>query len=69
VSYIARLGVGIGAPDPDRQRRVDRRRRHHSAGSDIGDGSVIGTGSIVLGDVLPGKVAAGNPARIIRSVA
>jgi len=34
---------------------VDRRRRHHSARSDIGDGS------IVLRDVLPGTVVAGNP--------
>jgi maltose O-acetyltransferase len=37
-------------------------------GVTIGDGSVIGAGSIVLRDVSPGTVAAGNPARIIRSL-
>ena len=33
----------------------------------IGDGAVIGAGSVVLHDVPPGAVAVGNPATIIRS--
>jgi maltose O-acetyltransferase len=37
-------------------------------GVTIGDGSVVGAGSIVTRDVPPGSVAAGNPARIIRSL-
>jgi maltose O-acetyltransferase len=37
-------------------------------GVTIGDGSVIGAGSVVPRDVRPGKVAAGNPARITRSL-
>ena len=35
----------------------------------IGDGAVIGAGSVVLHDVAPGDVVAGNPARSIRKVA
>jgi maltose O-acetyltransferase len=48
---------------------MDRRRRHHSAGSDNCDGSVTGASSIVPRDLPPGSVVAGNPARIIRSLA
>ena len=32
----------------------------------IGDGAVIGAGSVVVHDVPPGAVVAGNPARILR---
>jgi acetyltransferase-like isoleucine patch superfamily enzyme len=32
----------------------------------IGDGSIIGSGSVVTKDVPPASIAAGNPARIIR---
>ena len=32
----------------------------------IGSGSVIGAGAIVVGDIDEGKVAVGNPARVIR---
>ncbi|MGE0239252.1 MAG: DapH/DapD/GlmU-related protein [Parvibaculaceae bacterium] len=32
----------------------------------IGDGSIIGSGSVVTKDVPPAVIAAGNPARIIR---
>ena len=32
----------------------------------IGDGAIIGAGSVVLKDVPPGAVVAGNPARILR---
>lgn len=37
-------------------------------GIEIGDGAVIGAGSVVTRSVPPRKVAAGNPARILRSV-
>lgn len=37
-------------------------------GASIGRGSVIGAGSVVTGDVPPGVVAAGNPARVLRSL-
>jgi len=38
-------------------------------GSTIGSGSVIGAGSLVAGTIPPGVVAAGNPCRVIRSLA
>lgn len=34
----------------------------------IGDGAMIGAGSVVLKDVAPGDVVAGNPARSIREI-
>ena len=34
----------------------------------IGDGAVVGAGSVVTSDVPPGKMAAGNPARVIGDV-
>jgi maltose O-acetyltransferase len=37
-------------------------------GSTIGDGSVVTAGSIVLGEIPPGVVAGGVPARILRKV-
>jgi maltose O-acetyltransferase len=48
---------------------VDRRGAIILPGVAIGDGSVIGAGSVVPRDVPPGSVTAGNPARIIRSLA
>jgi maltose O-acetyltransferase len=39
------------------------------AGVNIGDGSVIGAGSVVTGDIPPGVLAAGNPCRVIREIA
>ena len=35
-------------------------------GVQIGDGSIIGMGSVVTRDIPPGVIAAGNPARVIR---
>lgn len=35
-------------------------------GIEIGDGSVVGVGSVVTKSVPPGTVVAGNPARVIR---
>ena len=34
----------------------------------IGNGSVIGAGSVVVSDIPPGVIAAGNPAQVIRSI-
>ena len=34
----------------------------------VGDGSTIGAGSVVVKDIPPGVVAAGNPARVIRTI-
>ena len=38
------------------------------AGSRIGDGSVIGAGSVVSGDVPAGVIASGNPLRVLRAL-
>lgn len=37
-------------------------------GVSIGDGSVIGAGSVVTCDIPPGVVAAGNPCRVLRKI-
>ncbi len=37
-------------------------------GITIGDGVVVGAGSVVTRDLPPGSLAVGNPARIIRSL-
>ncbi len=37
-------------------------------GVTIGDGAVIGAGSVVTRDIPPGVVAAGNPCRVLRPV-
>ena len=38
------------------------------SGVTIGDGAVIGAGSVVLHDVPPRVLAAGNPCRVIREI-
>jgi len=35
-------------------------------GVEIGEGAIVGAGSVVTKDVAPGMVVAGNPARVIR---
>ena len=37
-------------------------------GVTIGEGAVIGAGSVVSRDVPPGVLAAGNPCRVIRAI-
>ena len=37
-------------------------------GVEIGEGSIVGAGSVVTKDVGPGRIVAGNPARVLRSV-
>ena len=36
-------------------------------GVTVGDGSIVGAGSVVVTDVPPGSIVAGNPAKVIRS--
>jgi UDP-2-acetamido-3-amino-2,3-dideoxy-glucuronate N-acetyltransferase len=38
-------------------------------GVEIGEGAIVGAGSVVTKDVEPGTIVAGNPARVLRSVA
>ena len=37
-------------------------------GVTVGDGSVVGAGSVVTGEIPPGVIAIGNPCRVIRSI-
>jgi len=37
-------------------------------GVTIGDGCVIGAGSVVTKDIAPNSVACGNPCKVIRSI-
>ena len=48
----------------DRRRRPDRRQRHPLPFVRIGDGCLVGAGSVVTRDLPPGTVAYGNPARV-----
>ena len=34
----------------------------------IGEGAIVGAGSVVTHDVPPGAVVAGNPARVLRQI-
>ena len=35
----------------------------------IGEGALVGAGSVVVDDVPPGAVVVGNPARVVKAVA
>ena len=35
---------------------------------EIGEGSVVGAGSVVVNDVPPGVIVAGNPAQVVREL-
>ncbi len=37
-------------------------------GAKIGEGSIIGANSLVIGDIPPWSIAAGNPAKVIRNI-
>ena len=37
-------------------------------GVEIGEGAIVGAGSVVTQDVLPGTVVVGNPARLLRRI-
>ena len=37
-------------------------------GIDIGEGAIVGAGSVVTKDVPPGTIVAGNPARVLRPI-
>ena len=37
-------------------------------GVKIGDGAIVGAGSVVTKDIPPGVIAAGAPARVIRKI-
>ena len=57
VSTVVRRGASIGSGSTI------------LCGVEIGEGAIVGAGSVVTKDVGPGTIVAGNPARVLRSVA
>ena len=69
------FGAAILSHDVTRQLKVDTRIGRHCfigaesvvlPGITIGDDCIVGAGAVVVGDVPPGCIVAGNPARIVR---
>jgi NDP-sugar pyrophosphorylase family protein len=73
VDVVPRRHLGLPQPNCDDAVRIGDdvfigARSVVLKGVSIGDGSVIGAGSVVTSDIPAGVIAAGSPARIIRSL-
>jgi acetyltransferase-like isoleucine patch superfamily enzyme len=73
VDEIPRSGMPLPASNPSHSVTIEDdvflgARTIVLKGVNIGHGSVIGAGSVVVTDIPPMSIAAGNPARVIRTV-